>query len=103
MYHTGLDPMTMRPVETVHKLKDRQVQRALLQFFKPENWFTVRKALIDHRRQDLLGWLIPRDPPKEAYIARRKQANRDATHHHAEDAGVKRTVGYRPGRKGRTT
>jgi len=100
MYHTGLDPMTMRPVQTVHKLKDRQIQRALLQFFKPENWFTVRKALIEHDQKDLLGWLIPRDPPPEAYIARREQANTDATYHHAEDAGVKGTVGYRPGRKG---
>ena len=33
MYHTGLDPLTMQPVETVRKLRDRQTQRALMQFF----------------------------------------------------------------------
>ena len=45
MYYTGLDPVTLKPVDTVKKLRDRQVQRALMQFFKPENWFTVRDAL----------------------------------------------------------
>ena len=55
MYYTGLDPMTMKPVETVTKLKDREVQRALMQFFKPENYFVVRKALIEAGRKDLIG------------------------------------------------
>ena len=31
------------------------MQRALIQFFKPENWFTVREALIQAGRQDLIG------------------------------------------------
>ena len=100
MYWTGLDPMTKRPVETVHKLRDRRVQRALLQFFKPENYFVVRKALLEHGRKDLVGSgplaLIPEQPPKEAIEARR----REATYVHADDAGVARTVGYRPGRRG---
>jgi hypothetical protein len=26
-----------------------------MQFFKPENWFTVRRALIQAGRQDLIG------------------------------------------------
>ncbi|MHC4960468.1 MAG: YgiQ family radical SAM protein [Planctomycetota bacterium] len=101
MYHTGLDPMTMRPVETVHKLRDRKVQRALMQFFKAENYFAVRKALMDHGRGDLVGWLIPEKPTKEAIEARRAAANKDSTYVHAEDAGVKPSVGYRPGRKGK--
>ena len=50
MYYAGLDPMTMKPVETVKKLKDREVQRALMQFFKPENYFAVRRALLDAGR-----------------------------------------------------
>jgi hypothetical protein len=74
------------------------VQRALLQFFKPENWFTVRKALVDAGRKDLVGDLIPKDPPKEAIEARRRGA--DESYVHAEDAGVARTVGYRPHRRG---
>ena len=102
MFHTGLDPMTMKPVDTAVKLRDRKVQRALLQYFKPENWFAVRKALLDRGRKDLIGSgplaLIAATPPKEAVEARRKQAGE--TYVHAEDAGVSRTVGYRPGRKG---
>ena len=95
MYYAGLDPMTMKPVETVTKLKDREVQRALMQFFKPENYFVVRKALIEAGRKDLIGEgplsLIPSKPPKEALLARRSAANRERgapTYVHAADAGV---------------
>jgi hypothetical protein len=94
--------MTMKPVDTATKLKDRKVQRALLQYFKPENWYAVRKALLDRGRKDLIGGgplaLIPAEPPKEAVEAKRREASE--TYVHAEDAGVARTVGYRPGRKG---
>ncbi len=79
MYWTGLDPISMQPVDTVRKLKDREVQRALMQYFKPENWFTVRKALLDAGRKDLIGdgkqCLIPASPPKSAIAARRAAAN----------------------------
>ena len=55
MYHTGLDPMTMKSVDTVTRLRDRKVQRALMQFFKPENHALVREALISAGREDLIG------------------------------------------------
>ena len=87
------------------------MQRALMQFFKPENWFTVRDALIQAGRQDLMGngcdCLIPAQPPKEAIEARRKRAN-DPDHYHAvanpsegERPGERGlpNPGYRPGRK----
>jgi uncharacterized radical SAM protein YgiQ len=95
MYHTGLDPMTMRPVDTVKKLSDRVVQRALMQFFKPENYFVVRRALIDAGRKDLIGdgpdCLVPEKPPRAALEARRKGARRtleDASYVHAAAAGT---------------
>jgi uncharacterized radical SAM protein YgiQ len=103
MYHTGLDPMTMQPVDTVTKLRDRMTQRALMQFFEPRNWFAVRKALVDAGRRDLIGsgrqCLIPEQPPKEALAARRAAVD-EATYVHAKDAGTRATVGYRPGRRG---
>jgi radical SAM superfamily enzyme YgiQ (UPF0313 family) len=114
MYHTGLDPMTLRPVETVRRLRDRVTQRALMQFFLPENWFTVRRALLDAGRGDLIGrgpeCLIPPEPPPEALEARRLAAERaakgaateedeaaaepasDATYVHAEGAGTRPRV-----------
>jgi hypothetical protein len=96
MYWTGLDPQTLEPVNTVTRLNDRKVQRALMQFFKPENWFAVHKALTDAGRSDLIGGgpqcLIPQNPPREAVEARRREA-RESTYVHAEDAGTSATVG----------
>ena len=103
IYHTGIDPLTMAPVDIVKKLRDRQTQRALMQFFEPRNWFVVHKALVDAGRRDLIGGakhcLIPAAPPPEALAAKRREAT-EATHVHAEDAGTEPTIGYRPGRKG---
>ena len=103
IYYTGIDPLTMARVDTVKKLRDRQTQRALMQFFEPRNWFVVHKALVDAGRRDLIGsakhCLIPAAPPPEALAAKRQEAA-EATHAHAEDAGTQPTIGYRPGRKG---
>ena len=45
MYYTGIDPFTKQAVYIAKHLGDRKLQRALLQFFKPENYFEVREAL----------------------------------------------------------
>lgn len=80
MYYTGVDPFTKKPVAIARKLRDRKMQRALLQFFKPENYFEVRKALLEAGRKELIGegceCLIPSRPPKEALIKRRQEAKR---------------------------
>ena len=55
MYYTGLDPITMKPVTVARAATDRKVQRALLQFFKPENYFETRRALLAAGRGDLIG------------------------------------------------
>ncbi len=74
MYHTGLDPLTMQPVSTARRLRDRRVQRALMQFFRPENYFVVKQALREAGRTDLIGngrrCLIPANPPKAARSAK---------------------------------
>jgi len=111
MYYTGIDPFTKQEVYIARHLRDRKLQRALLQFFKPENWFTVREALIQAGRQDLIGsgcdCLIPAQPPKDAIEARRRRAN-DADHYHSvanpakgEKPGERGlpNKGYRPGRR----
>jgi radical SAM superfamily enzyme YgiQ (UPF0313 family) len=114
MYYTGIDPFTKEAVYVARNLRDRKLQRALMQFFKPENWFTVREALIEAGRQDLIGSgcdsLIPPNPPKEAIEARRKRANDDDHYHTVANpakgenpgergAGQPKAQGYRPGRK----
>ena len=79
MYYTGIDPFTKKPVYVAQHLRDRKLQRALMQFFKPENYFEVRKALEQAGRQDLIGpgcdSLIADQPPREALDKRRKDAN----------------------------
>ena len=100
MYHTGLDPFTKKPVTVAKNLRDRKLQRALMQFFKPANWFAVREALLEAGRQDLIGTgcdaLIPANPPKEAIEARRKRAN-DPDHYHTVANPAK---GAKPGERG---
>jgi hypothetical protein len=79
MYYTGLDPFSLKEVFIARALKDRKSQRALMQFFKPENYFEVRDALREVGRSDLIGdgcdCLIPSKAPKEAIEKRRSDAN----------------------------
>ncbi len=103
MYYTGIDPFTKQEVYIARQLKDRKLQRALLQFFKPENYFEVRQALLQAGRAELIGGcegLIPAQPPQEALRARQEQANaavRGDHVHTVPNAG--KVKGYRPGRK----
>ena len=97
MYYTGIDPFTKEPVYIAKQLKDRKLQRALMQFFKPANYFEVREALRQTNRQELIGsgcdCLIPSNPPKEAMDARRKDANarfRGEYVHKMPDADLKK-------------
>jgi uncharacterized radical SAM protein YgiQ len=114
LYYTGIDPFTKQQVYVAKGLRDRKMQRALMQFFKPENYFMVREALIQAERADLVGngcdCLIPANPPKEAIEARRQRANEAARddHYHSvanpakgEPVGERGlpNPGYRPGRK----
>ncbi len=90
-YWTGLDPHTLKPSPVARKLKDRRMQRALMQFFKPENWFEVAAALKSAGREDLIGrgpqCLIKDTPPKEAVDARAGRRQREAERFvHEEDA-----------------
>ncbi len=126
MYYTGLDPFTFKPVYIAKAMKERKMQRALMQFFKPENYFEVREALKSVGRTDLISdgcdGLIPSKPPREAIAQRREDANKrfrgDYVHTIAapEEAGnanvgeqkkggkkqrrERKSTGYRPDRPG---
>jgi hypothetical protein len=103
MYYTGLDPFTKEEVHIARHLRDRKLQRALLQFFKPENYFEVRQALEQASRTDLIGngcdALIPASPPKEALAARRGRANQAMRGDYVHTIPKTRTRGYRPQRR----
>lgn len=55
MYYTGLDPMTMKPIYVARTPAEKAEQRALLQYFKPENREIVLRALKKCGRTDLIG------------------------------------------------
>ena len=55
MYYTGIHPMTKKQVPVTTDYHEKQLQRALLQFSRPENANLVREALRLAGREDLIG------------------------------------------------
>ena len=82
MFYTGLDPRTGKPVYVPRSPQEKAMQRALLQFRRPENRALVRKALRLAHREDLIGTgkrcLVPgegeKTPAEYAAIRREKKA-----------------------------
>ena len=66
MFYTGLDPYTMEEVYVPRTPQEKAEQRALLQYFRPENRQKVLSALKAAGRYDLIGTgpscLVPPDP-----------------------------------------
>ena len=63
MYYTGINPLTGEKVYVPKSEEEKRMQRALLQYKKPENYELVKEALIKEHREDLIGFdkncLIP--------------------------------------------
>ena len=55
MFYTGLDPYTMEKVYVPKTAEEKAMQRALLQYFRPDNQRKVIEALQKARRTDLIG------------------------------------------------
>ncbi len=70
MYYTGLDPRTMDKVYVPTDPHEKAMQRALIQYRNPKNYYLVREALIKAHREDLIGsgpkCLIRAVPPRPA-------------------------------------
>lgn len=70
MYYTGVDPRTMEKVDITRSPHEKAMQRALIQYRKPENYELVKEALLKEGRGDLIGYdrtkcLIPPRKPEE--------------------------------------
>lgn len=65
MYYTGLDPRPGRNFAPIHvpKGREKRLQRALLQFHKPDNHELVREALEKAGRRDLIPVLLSGQGP----------------------------------------
>ena len=68
MYCTGLDPRTMEKVYVPTDPHEKAMQRALIQYRNPKNYYLVKEALIAAHREDLIGsgpkCLIRAVPPR---------------------------------------
>ncbi len=56
MYYTGINPLDMKKVYCPTEYREKQMQRALLQYGKPENRNLVREALKLAGREELIGF-----------------------------------------------
>ncbi|RMG00154.1 MAG: YgiQ family radical SAM protein, partial [Planctomycetota bacterium] len=101
MYYTGIDPMTGKEVYVPRGARERRLQRALLQFWMPENDRYVREALRQAGRTDLIGdgpnCLVPSKPPKNAVS--RADRKKGASLRAGEGRQRAASVGYRPHRR----
>lgn len=55
MYVTGLDPFSQEPVYTARSLREKRLQKALLQYWDPAQHDLAREALQKCGRADLIG------------------------------------------------
>lgn len=84
MYYTGLDPRTMEPVYVAHNPHEKAMQRALIQYREPKNYYLVKEALLKIGRADLIGFeqkcLIPPREMADRGSGRRKPNTKYHSH-----------------------
>jgi uncharacterized radical SAM protein YgiQ len=76
IYYTGINPFTKETVYVPKTQREKNMQRALLQYNLPQNYSLVKEALIKANREDLIGFdkkcLIPPRPIKQKSTAPHK-------------------------------
>ena len=79
MFYTGIDPRTGKSVYVARTAEDKAMQRALMQYNKPENRALVVKALQKAGRMDLIGYgekcLVPALPGAQRANAPQRTAH----------------------------
>mgnify|MGYP004651669073 FL=1 len=101
MYYTGLDPRTMEKVYVPTDPHEKAMQRALIQYRNPKNYYLVREALIAAHREDLIGsgpkCLIRAIPPKAGgYTAGGKAAKSAKPHPQGQRADKRSAKPFSP-------
>ena len=83
MYHTGIDPRTMEPVFVPRSFHEKAMQRAMLQWKRPEKRRLVIEALKAAGREDLIGFgkhcLVRPDTRRTEPGRTRKEAGKGKT------------------------
>ena len=116
---TGVDPRTMEPVYVARDPHEKAMQRALIQYRRPENYDLVKEALIKAGRNDLIGFekhclITPRkmDRNTSGYKdvhkknpsgqATRNQNNKNSNHRKQDKSG-KNSGSYKSGQDNRNS
>ena len=76
MYYTGLDPDTGKEVYVPRSRREKAMQRALMQYGLKRNYATVKEALREAGREDLIGFgknCLIRPTKEEAIAAKRER------------------------------
>ncbi len=98
MYYTGLHPRTLAPVYVPRTPREKAMQRALLQYKRPEKRALVIQALKEARRTDLIGFgrqTLIRPEPLRKDTARPAEQNKRAE---SRSAGKRTPSEKRPDR-----
>lgn len=80
MYYTGVDPRNMQRVYVPVSPHEKAMQRALIQYRKPENYDLVKEALIKAGRSDLIGF-------EEKCLIKPRKLAKDNIHNKSESKG----------------
>ncbi len=92
MYYTGINPLDMKPVYVASDYHEKQLQRALLQFNRPQNAALVREALRRAGREDLIGF------GKDCLVRPEGSARGSENVHRDKNSGKKSTTKQGGGR-----
>ncbi|MBP2022261.1 putative radical SAM protein YgiQ [Clostridium punense] len=95
IYYTGINPLTKEKIYVPTNQREKNMQRALMQFKNPENHSLVRDALVKARREDLIGYdkrcLITPTPPKATSSFKTKDKKSHKTVSTKEVSKISRT------------
>ena len=94
MYYSEVDPRTMKPVYVAKTPEEKEMQRALLQWRRPDKRGIVIKALLQAGREDLIGYT------RDCLI--HPKPNEHFAHRHDKPKGKKQGKQERNPRQNRT-
>ena len=91
MFYTGLDPYTMEKVYVPRTAEEKAMQRALLQYFRPQNQRRVIEALQKAHRTELIGYTKDCLVKPDAQYLREEQQKKQAAE--AKKQGGRKSAG----------
>ena len=103
MFYTGIDPLTGKKVYCTTDYHEKQLQRALLQYNRPQNAELVREALLKLGRSDLIGYspecLVKPEQGSRSYISKDRALKNNAQRPKGADRPKSKKTGWASSKK----